>query len=126
MNADVPAPTLDPSAPVSPLLVMQLRQMMTANVGVIRNRDAMADALCTLTKLETTIGMTNLFSNLITTAKLIAAGALARKESRGGHFRSDFPEPREVWRHRTAMTLDDANRIARDATATQTQKGSCA
>ena len=126
VSADVPAPTLDPSMPVSPLLVMQLRQMMTANVGVIRNRDAMVDGLCTLTKLEVTVGAKNLFSNLVTTAKLIAAGALAREESRGGHFRSDFPEPRETWRHRTFMTLEDANRIARDATITTTQKGSCA
>ncbi|MES1989783.1 MAG: L-aspartate oxidase [Pseudomonadota bacterium] len=126
VNADVPAPALDPSMPVSPLLVMQLRQMMTANVGVIRNRDAMVDALCTLTKLEVTVGEKNLFSNLVTTAKLIAAGALAREESRGGHFRSDYPEPRETWRHRTFMTLEDANRIAHEATITTTQKGSCA
>lgn len=126
VSADIPAPLLDPRLPVSPLLIVQLRQMMTANVGVIRNRDALVEALATLTRLEHAGGATNLFSNLTTTARLIAAGALAREESRGGHFRSDFPEPRETWLHRTFMTLEDANRIAREATTVKTKKGSCA
>ena len=30
--------------------------------------------------------------NLVTVAKLIARAALRREESRGGHFREDFPE----------------------------------
>ncbi|MDW8389383.1 MAG: L-aspartate oxidase [Oscillochloridaceae bacterium] len=35
--------------------------------------------------------------NAALTARLIVAGALAREESRGGHFRTDFPQPREHW-----------------------------
>ncbi len=106
---------LDPSRPVPPLLVTQLRQLMSASVGVVRSREAMTDALEQIDRLEQTAGETNLFSNLTTSAKLIAAGALAREESRGGHFRSDFPEARNVWRHRTFLTLDDARRIASNA-----------
>ena len=52
------------------------------------------------------------FRNMLTTAKLIAAAALMRTESRGGHYRSDFPEPDPAWRHRTFITLADAERIA--------------
>ena len=31
--------------------------------------------------------------NALVAAKLVAAAALAREESRGGHYRSDYPEP---------------------------------
>lgn len=38
--------------------------------------------------------------NLHTTATLMAEAALLRKESRGGHFRSDFPRTRRKWQGR--------------------------
>ena len=120
-------PTLDPSLAVSPLLVTQLRQLMTASIGVVRQREAMVQALADMARLEETAGKTNLYSNLIITARLIAAGALAREESRGGHFRSDFPETREVWHHRTFMTLAQADHIATSMDEhPTTQKDSCA
>ncbi len=36
--------------------------------------------------------------NMIDTARLIARAALLRKESRGGHFRHDFPREKRKWR----------------------------
>ncbi|MBA2686569.1 MAG: L-aspartate oxidase [Gemmatimonadaceae bacterium] len=36
--------------------------------------------------------------NMVQTASLIADAALMRKESRGGHYRSDFPRTRGKWR----------------------------
>ena len=41
-------------------------------------------------------------------AALVAAGALLREESRGGHFRTDFPETSDRWEHHTEMTLEQA------------------
>ncbi|MBA3672673.1 MAG: L-aspartate oxidase, partial [Gemmatimonadaceae bacterium] len=38
--------------------------------------------------------------NLVQTARLIVEGALKRKESRGGHYRSDFPRAKSTWRGR--------------------------
>lgn len=37
--------------------------------------------------------------NMLTTAYCILTGALAREESRGVHFRADFPESRDAWNH---------------------------
>ena len=36
--------------------------------------------------------------NFVTLAKLVATAALWREESRGGHFRTDFPERDEKWK----------------------------
>jgi L-aspartate oxidase len=36
-------------------------------------------------------------TNMVQTARLIADGALLRKESRGGHYRSDFPRAKRKW-----------------------------
>jgi L-aspartate oxidase len=38
--------------------------------------------------------------NMVDTALLIAEAALMRKESRGGHFRSDFPREKRKWKGR--------------------------
>ena len=48
------------------------------------------------------------FRNMCATATLIAAAALERRESRGGHFRTDFPEPDPKLAHRSHMTLSVA------------------
>lgn len=38
--------------------------------------------------------------NMVDTAMLIVDSALMRRESRGGHYRSDFPKPKNKWRGR--------------------------
>ncbi len=53
--------------------------------------------------------------NMLATAKLIAAAALQRQESRGAQFRSDYPMPDERFARRSFLTLADADAIARDA-----------
>jgi L-aspartate oxidase len=39
-------------------------------------------------------------TNMVDTALLIAEAALLRKESRGGHFRKDFPKAKRKWQRR--------------------------
>ena len=46
--------------------------------------------------------------NMTAAAKLVTAAALARQESRGGHWRSDFPQTDKTGT-RTFMTLADAD-----------------
>jgi L-aspartate oxidase len=89
--------------------VQELRRVMTDLVGVERNAADLRTALRRIGELEATAqGVTRSFLNMTTSATLVAAGALQREESRGGHYRTDFPEPRAEWEHHTEMTLDDA------------------
>ena len=55
-------------------------------------------------------------ANMLTTAKLITAAAQEREESRGAHFRSDYPTPNDRLARRSFLTLAEAGAIAREAT----------
>ncbi|MCI0890576.1 MAG: L-aspartate oxidase, partial [Chloroflexi bacterium] len=45
-------------------------------------------------------------ANLITCGRLTATAALMREESRGAHYRSDFPEPRDSWQRHLVFRTD--------------------
>ena len=89
-------------------LQARLRQLMWERAGLIRDGEglrAAVEEIETLSEKAWRVGISggpaynlawqdwlNLLSQ-ITAARLIARSALERKESRGSHYRSDFPEP---------------------------------
>jgi L-aspartate oxidase len=95
-------------------IMTQLRAAMSADVGVIRDEAGLKRALKTITALLDEAKRPHI-RNALTTALLIASAAVARRESRGAHFRTDFPEPRDELAHRSRLTLSDARRIAAEA-----------
>jgi L-aspartate oxidase len=93
----------------------ELRGLMSAHAGVIRNQEGLKTLIRALVRLERERPRVR-FSNITATAKLIAVGALQRQESRGAHMRSDYPAADEAWHHRTYLTLREADRIAAEIT----------
>jgi L-aspartate oxidase len=77
------------------------REVMWRDAGVIRTAAGLRSARLRLADIEKRLpeGATE-EQNLVQTAQLIVEGALRRKESRGGHYRSDFPRPKGSWRGR--------------------------
>lgn len=90
-----------------------LRALMSAKVGVIRNGVGLSEALTAIARIERTASSPAL-CNMATAALLVAAAAWRRRESRGGHYRSDYPDPLPQAR-RTSLTLDEARAIAAQA-----------
>jgi len=96
--------------------VTDLRRAMTDNVGVERDAEGLKKALHIIAHLEATAeGVTRSFLNMTSSATLVAAAALRRTESRGGHFRTDYPDKNPDWRNHSLMTLAEARRIRQEA-----------
>jgi L-aspartate oxidase len=92
--------------------VRELRQTMTDRVGVVRTGAGLASALAVIEGLAAR-APSRAFQNTLAAARLVAAAALARTESRGGHYRSDCPREDPALRRRTFMTLSDAEGMTR-------------
>jgi L-aspartate oxidase len=93
----------------------RLRLAMTGEVGVVRDETSLRSALATIRALEQETGGDRRLANMLTTAKLIAAAAFQRKESRGAHFRCDYPTQDDRLAKRSFLTLAKADDIAREA-----------
>ncbi|MEO7053559.1 MAG: L-aspartate oxidase, partial [Rhizomicrobium sp.] len=99
-----------PPAPVAfamPAPPHVLRAAMNRHVGLERNAEGLEEALGIIVRLEQSSGGEPALLNMLAAARLVTVAALARTESRGGHWRSDFPLTRKIGT-RTFMTLPDA------------------
>ncbi|MCB1387057.1 MAG: L-aspartate oxidase [Nitratireductor sp.] len=106
---DKPAPNPDAGVIDDDAAMKRLRHLMSTRVGVIRDGEGLRAAIRELDALSRE-NRTLRFANTLATAKLMAVAAHNREESRGGHFRSDFPGQREEWHRRTFIELADADR----------------
>lgn len=117
------APVLPPALPPvgntpDPQLVARLRRAMTAGAGVIRNADGLAACLHEISDIEAQQPECEALLNMTATATLIAAAALMRQESRGAHFRSDFPQTAATGL-RSRLTLAQAMHLRPNASRTE-------
>jgi L-aspartate oxidase len=79
-----------------------LQELMWEYVGIIREEDGLKKAVSRLEEWNDTFKPGQSIEeielgNLLLTARCIARAARSRLESRGGHFRSDYPEQNASW-----------------------------
>ncbi|MBN3032507.1 MAG: L-aspartate oxidase [Candidatus Saganbacteria bacterium] len=74
-----------------------IKSAMWNGTGIIRSQESLEDALNKLVKVEKQIDFAPVSAdelelrNMLLVAKLIARSALGRQESRGAHYRTDYP-----------------------------------
>ena len=95
------------TADYPPLTTSQVRDLMWKSVGLFRSGDGMRDAVAKLDAAwvahrraldDARADDADAWKqfNLVTVARLIARAALRRQESRGAHYREDFPKRDDV------------------------------
>ena len=100
-----------------------LRNLMMEKVGIFRTEKFLVEALEKLKELKEKahripIGTTSLkanqnlwqiweLNNLISISYVITQGALERKESRGAHFREDYPERSNEYNYHTLAYMSE-------------------
>jgi L-aspartate oxidase len=104
---DPPSRVFGPSKP----LPEDFRAAMMQWVGLERDATGLKEALSLVTASESANADDPRAMNALAAAKLVAAGALIRRESIGAHFRRDFPVVSGP-RQRTFLTLAQAEHIA--------------
>jgi L-aspartate oxidase len=106
----MPSTPLAPQRFASPAPPHVLRSAMTRDVALERDAQGLRAALDVIVRLETMNAEPALL-NMTAAAKLVTAAALARTESRGGHWRRDCPATQKIG-VRTLMSLAQAESIA--------------
>jgi len=92
-SPSIPAGTLDVSRDQPGDVSDQVRHTMWRNVGIERNADGLMTARLSLLRLGQESDVSTTDRNLLLIAGLVTTAALDRTESRGAHYRTDFPQP---------------------------------
>ena len=112
-----PVPDHRPSGLVPGTLRRQVQEVMTDRVGVLRSEKGLATAVADLDVLGEE-GCSEPgpaaweVTNLVTVSRALAAAASLREETRGSHWRDDFPERDDAhWAGHVDVALDDGRPV---------------
>lgn len=100
------SPIDDQTFEISTAVKKRVKRVMWERVGILRDENSLKRALAEFEQIEqANLGTSS--RNFVTLAKLVATAALWREESRGGHFRTDYPEKNEKWRAHSIQKIGE-------------------
>ncbi|NNK13444.1 MAG: hypothetical protein HKP52_04315, partial [Desulfofustis sp.] len=104
------------------ILRSELRTLMTDKVSVFRTEESISEAIEVIHEIQERAGRVSIanrllpmnqellqrweLDNLLLVATSICHAALYRKESRGAHFRDDYPSRLDEFNHHTLVAVD--------------------
>lgn len=97
-------------------LKANLKDIMWNNVGIIRNEKDLTEALKIIQKMKNDFRKSRKclniseyeYRNMLTVSEIVTKCAIKRKESRGAHSRSDFPNTLEIPEHSCIIKSKEA------------------
>jgi L-aspartate oxidase len=103
-------PSREPYRDAPALTLPNLQSMLWDRVGIVRDVNGLYQAAVTLTAWNgilpvPTDRLSWELNTMVTNARLMTEAALLREESRGAHYRSDFPTPSESWKKHIVFRL---------------------
>ncbi len=119
LSEPAPAETCpEPDRRGPPLTREAVQDLMWRDVGIVRDAASLSRAKAVLSAWHAALGPptdrpSQEVADLLVCARLVTEAALLREESRGAHYRTDFPEPREEWRKHIVFRRRDAVRSPR-------------
>ncbi len=112
-SSESPSQTLNPKPGTSNLepgsvataVRKRVKRLMWERVGILREENSLKKALAEFEQISQA-PLSTASQNFVTLAKLITTAALWREESRGGHYRTDFPaRDDERWQSHSVQKL---------------------
>jgi len=102
---------------ISPEARYEVAHAMSAGAGVIRTRGSLentSEVLGKIGKLQSDKPCVEAWetTNLLTLANVIVSSALIREETRGSHWREDFPRESELWMKRILQKMDPSGNLS--------------
>jgi L-aspartate oxidase len=96
---------------LDPLTRRELQLSMSRGAGVLRSSDSLLQTSADLTRIQDRTSSNPCVeawetTNLFQLAQAILKAALIRQETRGSHWREDFPNTENNWRKRIVQQLD--------------------
>ncbi len=90
------------------VITQRIREIMWEHVGLVRTEMGLLEALGELRDMAMQdVPQVGNVSNMLTAAQLMTHAALSRRESRGAHFRADYPDSEPNWARHSSLTLAD-------------------
>jgi L-aspartate oxidase len=96
---------------LDPATRRELQLSMSRGAGVLRSSDSLLQTSADLTRIQDRVSTNPCVeawetTNLFQLAEAILKAALIRQETRGSHWREDFPNSENIWRKRIVQELD--------------------